>query len=221
MSLDMPLYERRGERLRALAAEVFDPSIAIAATRIDGFDGTELIGTEADAMVHASQRRRAEFTAGRVAGRRSMALEEGIPMGPDRAPVWPDGIRGSITHAGDWALAATSRSVRMIGVDLEPAEPLPEDVMDTILWDTEKEWIDRSTDPGLMARVVFSAKECAYKAQYPITRRLFGFGVFRITIQENRFFAEFQQDIGCFGRGEVLEGRFSIGGGFILTGIAL
>jgi enterobactin synthetase component D len=221
MSLDMPHPERRGERLRALAAEVFDPSISIAATRIDGFDGSELMGPETEAMVRASQRRRSEFAAGRAAGRMAMRLDTPIPMGADRAPVWPSGITGSISHAGDWALAATSHQRRMIGLDLEPAEPLPEDIVDTVLWDAEKVWVDQSEDPGLIARVVFSAKECAYKAQYPITRRLFGFGVFLITVEGTRFSAEFQQEIGCFQRGDVLEGRYSIGGGFILTGIAL
>lgn len=221
MNQNMPQTERRGERLRALAADVLDPSISVAATRIDGFDGSELLGVEIEAIAKASQRRRAEFTAGRVAARMAMGSDDVVPMGADRAPVWPDGWRGSITHSRDWALAAVSRGTGMIGLDLEPAEPLPEDVIETVLWNAEKDWIDRCDDPGLMARVVFSAKECAYKAQYPITRRLFGFGVFLVTVHGNRFRAEFQQEIGRFQPGDSLDGRFSIGGGFILTGIAL
>lgn len=221
MSLDMPHHERRGERLRALAAEVFDPPVRVAATRIDGFDGSELIGTEADAVKSAIPRRRAEFTAGRVAARIAMQTSAPIPMGSDRAPIWPDGIQGSISHAGDWALAAVAREVRTIGLDLEPAEPLPMEILDTVLSVTERGWVSQSDDPGLIARLVFSAKECAYKAQYPLTRRLFGFGVFEVAIDNGAFTATFRQGIGDFRAGDRLQGRYSIGGGFILAGMVL
>jgi 4'-phosphopantetheinyl transferase EntD len=39
--------------------------------------------------------------------------ERPIPMGRDRAPVWPEGVVGSISHSDAFCLAAVARSDRV------------------------------------------------------------------------------------------------------------
>ena len=50
-----------------------------------------------------------------------------IKRGSARAPTWPVGIRGSLAHDSDYAVAAICRAqdFRALGIDVEPAEPLP------------------------------------------------------------------------------------------------
>lgn len=101
----------------------------------------------------------------------------------------------------------------LVGIDLELDQNLPEEVRETVLLPQE-----RGVD-GRRARLIFSAKECAYKAQYPVTKKLFGFDTFAIDLGEGVFRAVWQRDLGPFQAGQALEGRFAIGSGFILTGI--
>ncbi|MFN4101848.1 MAG: 4'-phosphopantetheinyl transferase [Pararhodobacter sp.] len=195
-------------QLLRLAAEVFPGRVSVGIAPVQG---VSLKPEEETAMARAVPSRRAEFSAGRAAAREALGWDVVVPMGPDRAPVWPEGVTGSITHAGGWALAVVGEG--LVGIDLEVDEPLPEDVRETVLLPAE-----RDTD-GHQARLIFSAKECAYKAQYPLTRELFDFQTLGVTLGEGLFRAELQRPVGPFRRGAVLEGRFAIGGGFILTGI--
>lgn len=112
--------------------------------------------------------RQLEFAAGRAAARRALAAlgmaEVSIPSGEGRAPLWPAGIVGSISHAGDRAVAAVARSfgVSSIGIDLELARPLSADVAGMVV--TSR---DRLGALPLGATIAFSAKESVYKALYP------------------------------------------------------
>ncbi|APX14323.1 4'-phosphopantetheinyl transferase family protein [Tateyamaria omphalii] len=88
-------------------------------------------------------------------------------MQGNRAPRWPDGLVGSITHTSQAALAIVTRSTaaRSIGIDLEDATPLPHDLWDVVLTPAERA---RAHD-GATAKRIFSSKEAVYKAQFPIT----------------------------------------------------
>ncbi|WP_417626659.1 4'-phosphopantetheinyl transferase family protein [Pararhodobacter aggregans] len=194
-------------QILGLAASVF-PGLPVGIAPVDG---VSLKPEEEGALAGAVPARRAEFSAGRAAARMALGREVALPMGPDRAPVWPPGVRGSITHAGGWALAVVGPG--LTGIDLERDEDLPEEVRETVLLPGE-----RGVD-GRTARLIFSAKECAYKAQYPVTKQLFGFETFAIDLGEGVFRAVWQRDVGPFRAGQALEGRFAIGAGFILTGI--
>ncbi|MGB5546088.1 MAG: hypothetical protein WBM74_05910, partial [Polyangiales bacterium] len=85
-----------------------------------------------EALVQGAARTRVEqFTAGRVCsrialGRLGVAATTPIPRGEDRAPIWPAGFIGSISHTDSWCAAAVARSesVRSIGIDLESSAPL-------------------------------------------------------------------------------------------------
>lgn len=188
----------------------------------------EVYAEELAAIPGAVDKRRREFAAGRMATR--LALRElgapamAVPMGADRAPIWPPGLLGTITHTGTACLAAVAweGDLRLLALDLEEDSPLDPDLMPTICTPAETAWLAGQDNPGHWARLIFSAKECAYKAQYRISRTLFGFDTLRITLDTaNRSFtATFLSDVPGFRQGDMLRGRFATGHGLIVTAIA-
>ncbi|WP_162528253.1 4'-phosphopantetheinyl transferase family protein [Gemmobacter caeruleus] len=153
--------------------------------------------------------RLAEFRAGRAALRLAMA-EIGlpplpVPMGEDRAPVWPPGMIGSISHSADLCLAAVTvpSPLRGIGVDLEPALPLDPALRPVVLRAEEQGVTDHQ------AKLVFAAKEAAYKAQYGISRTLFDFHVLSVRLEDGRFEARFREEITPFPSDFTLRGRWA------------
>lgn len=159
----------------------------------------------------AAPSRLAEYAGGRLAARRAMAgiglPPVAIPMGTDRAPVWPDGLAGSITHSGGVCLAAVSTGA-MLGIDLEQDRPLDADSAAIVLLPEED---------ATFSAMIFSAKEAVYKAQYPLTRTLFGFDTLAVTMADGSFAARFRRAVGCFDKGAVVRGRYARVGGQVLT----
>lgn len=125
------------------------------------------------AVVRAVPARQREFAAGRAAARAAMIAAglppAALPAGPDRAPRWPEGVAGSISHAGmlAGAIAAPGQHVPAMGLDLERALPLPADLADLVL--TPGDGGGSGLDGPLSAMLLFSAKEAAFKAQFPLT----------------------------------------------------
>jgi 4'-phosphopantetheinyl transferase EntD len=161
--------------LRALLPE----ELALAASDPSA-EATGLWPAEATAMARAVPARRREFAAGRRAARMALAslghAPAPIPMTPDRAPLWPEGLTGTISHGAGLCLALVgwSRDWAGLGLDLEPAMPLPEDILATICTLAERRAL--AQDPsGLLSRRLFCAKEATYKAQYTQSRRLLSF----------------------------------------------
>lgn len=203
------------EALTALARQVTGGRCHVAAVPVALGDTGALLGAERAAITGAVPARQREFAAGRMAARMAMGQQMVLPMGSDRAPLWPDGWSGSITHAGPWAVAAAMRGQGMVGLDMEPDEDLPEEILDTVLTP-----IERAALRDLrQARLIFAIKEAAYKAQYPRSRQIFGFEVFEVRLSGDGFEAVFQQSIGPFQRGEGLFGRFGTAGGFVMAGL--
>ncbi len=149
---------------------------------------------ETIAMTRAVPKRLYEFTAGRNAAREAMAdlgvSPAAIPVGKDRAPIWPAGLSGSITHCPQWCIAAVARlaDYKALGIDVEPATRLDEELVDIICTSAENEWRTRQPDPLLAAKMIFSAKEAVYKAQYPLTGAVIGFDAMTLDITEKGLF---------------------------------
>lgn len=203
------------EALTALARQVTGGRCQVATVPVALGDPGALLGNEAEAISGAVPARQREFAAGRVAARMAMGQPLALPMGPDRAPIWPAGWSGSITHAGLWAVAAALRGQGLVGLDMEPDEDLPAEILDTVLTPVE-----RSVLRDLrQARRIFAIKEAAYKAQYPLSGQIFGFEVFEVRLGGAGFAAVFQQDIGPFRRGEALIGLAGVADGFVMAGI--
>jgi 4'-phosphopantetheinyl transferase EntD len=151
--------------------------------------------------------RLAEFAAGRSAARAAMrALGHApmaIPAGPDRAPVWPTGMTGSITHCAGACLAVVAQTQHWAGLGLD-AEPVSE--LDPALWPTLLA-AEESVADGQAALALFVAKEAAYKAQYALSQQLFDFQTLHLIWQGDRFGARFTRDVAPFASGAVLSGQ--------------
>lgn len=183
------------------------------------------------AMQRANTARRNEFTAGRAAARSAMRdlghLPVAIAMLEDRSPDWPKGLVGSLSHCGRDCIAVVAHraKVRSLGVDIELDTPLAADLVGEICSRRERNWINKqpAERQGNLAKLFFSAKECAYKCQYPLTRELIDFSAFEVTIDlENQSFkAIFTRDVGGFSRGTSFVGRFGKAAGLIVTAMEI
>ena len=210
-----------------LAAPLLDRRVALAATAPAG--PYEAYPEELAALPRATEKRTREFAAGRAAARLSLrelgAPALAIPMGADRAPVWPPGLLGSITHTDTACLAATAweGEFRLLGLDMEPDTPLDADLLETVCTPAERAWLATQDEAGHWAKLIFSAKEAAYKAQHRLSHALIGFDALELRIDApgQSFVATFQSDVPPFVRGEALHGRFARGGGLIVTALAV
>jgi 4'-phosphopantetheinyl transferase EntD len=152
-------------------------------------EGVELFPQEAAVVAQAVEKRRREFATVRSCAREALA-GLGIPAvaivpGLRGAPGWPAGVVGSMTHCDGYraAAVASDRAVRTIGLDAEPAGPLPAGVLDAVSLPEERAQIRALTvtAPGVpWDRLLFSAKEAVYKAWFPLARRWLDFGEARI-----------------------------------------
>ena len=98
----------------ALAA-LLGPDAGVGYAAIEGTHG--LLPEEAPAIARAIPKRQAEFAAGRRAARAALTTlghpAQAIPVGDRRAPIWPQGTVGAITHDQGHADHA-SRIVNML-----------------------------------------------------------------------------------------------------------
>lgn len=170
-------------------------------------------------MARARPARRAEFAAGRAAARRAMERlglpPRAVPMGSDRAPVWPQELHGSISHDDGLAVAALCPRGPDLGLDLSAAAPLESALWPEIALPGEIE--ATALEPGLAARLVFGAKEAAYKAQYPRSRALLGFDAMRVQVMGEGLAARLLRPAGPYAAGTVFHGGWEICSGRLIV----
>jgi 4'-phosphopantetheinyl transferase EntD len=211
------------DQIRAIITSLFDVPVAVGVTD-PGQDQPALMGGEGAHLSQALAGRKREFAAGRSAARLAMsALGHApcaIPAAVDRAPIWPEGLRGSISHTASLCAAVVTDAPVWLGLDIEGKEDLNAGLLTTICSQDE---IDRITGPDhlRLAKLIFSAKEAAYKAQYPMTGMLFGFDHLDVTVDEQRheFIARLVKPAGPFAVGDTLPGRFDAVAGHIVTAV--
>ncbi len=132
--------------------------------------------------LRAVERRRTHFALGRAAARDALAelglAGVAIGRGPAGEPVWPEGIVGAITHAGDTAVALVGRVSEYagLGVDLEELARGPSTrAARLVCRPPEMEWAGAETGTRRLT-MLFSAKEAVFKAVFPSGRVWLGFG---------------------------------------------
>lgn len=188
---------------------------------------TGLHPKERAAMANMIATRSREYSAGRMAASDALAqlhvFGQPVIQGQDRAPIWPAGIVGSIAHTSTHCLAVAAQAcdIESIGIDIEPNCDLNLDLTHEICTFKELEWLDQQPllQRGKLARLIFSAKECAYKCQYPLTHEIFGFDTLHIQIDQatSSFIATFDRSVTMFNEGHQLSGRFYTDHDTILT----
>ncbi|MPY23779.1 4'-phosphopantetheinyl transferase superfamily protein [Shewanella psychropiezotolerans] len=169
----------------------------------------------------AVPKRCAEFLAGRLVARQALQQLTNEPhqvlSAYDRAPIWPSGIIGSITHTSTQAIAVTAyrRHHQIIGVDLENwiETEVAREISSEIIDSRESELITHSKlefNQGLT--LLFSAKESLYKALYPKVKYFFGFEcaqVNTVDIDTGQFFISLTCDLNNdYPKGWGIKGRF-------------
>ena len=144
---------------------------------------------------------------------------EAILKGDSGMPLWPRGYTGSLTHTEGLraAVAAPRTHVRSMGLDVEPAEPLPEGVIDQIARAPERHRFDLMKSDGQewAGRLLFCAKEATYKCWFPMTRRWLGFEDAEIDIRSDGTFIAYilvrPTPVPFF------EGRWAVRGNFVIA----
>jgi enterobactin synthetase component D len=188
-------------------------------------------------LERAALQRRIEFLAGRFCAQSALRAHapaigtHTVPRGADRAPEWPPGIVGSITHTRGYAAAAVAHgdTLRGLGLDIE-------------------RWVRPSAPanlgshlarPGELAHLVavsgwsevealtllFSAKESLYKCLYPEVQRYFGFHdatIATLDVTSGHFEARLESTLTpTLSEGFTLHGRFERRDDVVVTTVAL
>lgn len=139
------------------------------------------------ALRESVAKRQAEYLAGRLCARDALRHLTGIASAPgqqpSRAPQWPAGTCGSISHAGDEALAvvALRRDYTGLGVDRERYLPATQarELADSILTPAELAELAHCSHTTLgttlRTTLAFSLKESLFKALHPLVGCYFDF----------------------------------------------
>lgn len=142
--------------------------------------------------------------------------------------MWPDGLIGSITHTDTWAAAAVARreeGFSAVGIDLEPANELSDDLWSSICLPGEQATFAAMAGmtPGLAAHLVFCMKEAAFKCQFAVSGAMLDFADFAIDADSDAgiFSATFRKNAAPFRVGNRLVGRFAVSNGHIASAVVL
>lgn len=198
-----------------------------AVMRPEDADPGALFALEQAQIAHAVPARQLEYAAVRHLARRLLP-DFGIspcPIlnGPDRAPRFPPEVTGSFSHTRELALAvlAPIGNFAAIGCDIEPRLRLPEDVRDQVLSESERAAI--ADWPDWCDRLVFSAKEAAFKAQYRLSGVFLDFDGFTVGLNAalQRFTATLRVAAGPLRPGDSFEGRYQVTESLIVTVVTI
>ncbi|MGL0958248.1 4'-phosphopantetheinyl transferase family protein [Vibrio vulnificus] len=138
-----------------------------------------------DSLQQASCKRRAEFVAGRVVARDALVALKSpshhVFVGEHRAPQWPSGWLGSISHTNHTAVCVARKMHKhaKLGIDMEKfvSERAAKEIMLLILVTPQERALVASTDWPIhrLVTLIFSAKESLFKAIYPTVGRYLEF----------------------------------------------
>jgi 4'-phosphopantetheinyl transferase EntD len=147
------------------------PGVLIGHRLISPGDEDALLPEEAPAFGSSVAKVRRASGAARIVARQ-LLMRLGLPgcalpKSSSGAPVWPTGALGSLAHDARVAMAAVGlrRDLGGIGIDVEPAEDLPPELLDMVATPQER---SRISDDPYRGRLLFVAKEAVYKAVYPL-----------------------------------------------------
>ena len=212
---------------------LFPPAVLAVCRPIDEDALGHLLPEERALVSSAVPKRQREFATGRRTARELVA-SLGVAAGPllrgaDRAPAWPAGVVGSISHCDDVCAVAVARAadVAGVGVDVEPDLPLERALWSRLCTPGELAALAGAgppDEPGRTVRLLFSAKEAFYKSVSATVRRVLGFQEVELQFDwaAGRFTARIDGSLArLLPGGRAPDGRFARRGGFVLTGATL
>jgi 4'-phosphopantetheinyl transferase EntD len=162
--------------------ELFPPGALAAELRGAG-DPAALLPDEWQSHRTAVPKRMQEFAAGRACAHRLLAefgvVDFSIKAAPDRQPLWPPTLVGSITHTTGFcaAVVAPKKVLGSVGIDSEIRGSVKPELWRSICTASETAWLHLLPDAeqALAATLIFSAKEAFYKCQYPLVAERLSF----------------------------------------------
>jgi 4'-phosphopantetheinyl transferase EntD len=190
----------------------------------------EIYPEEEASVRGAAMRRRQEFAAGRLCARRALdrlGVPGGpIPVGRRGEPLWPEGVVGGISHCSNYCGVVVARDTCLagIGLDLECVDDVRPELWRHICTPDELRQLYALPDGQRrsVAAVIFSAKESAYKCQYPLTGQWLDFSdvAIHVDAHESRCMVHFirAEHPAC---PTELEGRYVVCDGLVATAVAI
>ncbi len=211
--------------MTALLAEIL-PAGVRSSEAFDDLTPAPLFAAEDALLAGAGPKRRGEFATVRRCARAALG-QLGFPPGPlvrgtGGAPVWPGGVVGSMTHCAGYRAAAVARAgeVDVLGIDAEPAEPLPRGVLGLVTAPDERDHLAELANDApdvCWDRLLFCAKEAVYKAWFPLTEKWLGFRDATVEIDPGGGFSAELRPGAAPSR---FAGRWRAGDGLIVVAIA-
>jgi 4'-phosphopantetheinyl transferase EntD len=166
------------EALSRALGRLAPSGVAIGCRAIRKGDRSLLLPQEAASISAQSDGVRDASGAARHVAR-GLIGHSGMPPQPilraaSGAPLWPRDIVGSMAHDDVVAVAAVAHAAdhAALGIDVEPAEPLPDDVAQIVRMAGD---VTDGIDETLAARLLFAAKEAVYKSAFPRDGIILGF----------------------------------------------
>lgn len=218
---------------------LFGDDVRTGSLAIEAADPARLAPAEAALAARFAPPRARAFAAGRLCARPLLAALGADPapllVGPHRAPVWPPGVVGSISHGAGLCVVAAARrgALRGLGVDVESDAPLAAALRRRVCSAGEARLLAGADDAeaGRVAKLLFSAKEAVYKCVHPLLQRPLGFLAVEIRLAPDagadtgsgRFHARALEPAGPGADALLadLEGAWSFRAGRVLTGATL
>ena len=144
-----------------------------------------------ESIARSVLKRRAEYFYGRLCAQRVLGAagysDVQVLTGASREPLWPAGIRGSISHSDGIAAAATLPAAGCRGLGIDIASPIRPDMWNDVVGIaiSPQEYqllANLAGSPGMerCLALVFSAKESFFKALFDEVRRIFDFDVLEL-----------------------------------------
>ncbi|MFE5582857.1 4'-phosphopantetheinyl transferase [Kitasatospora sp. NPDC056531] len=209
------------------------PDVVVTEVAYDDPPEARLEPAEEAVIAKAVDKRRREFTTVRHCARAALA-RLGVryrPLVPGLrgAPSWPDEVIGSLTHCDGFRAAAVARAdaLASVGIDAEPALPLPEGVLDAVALPVEQQRLAKlaAEHPDTpWDRILFSAKESVYKAWFPLTGLWLDFHEAELDLSPDGTFSARLLVPGPVVGGRRIEGfagRWAVRDGLLATAIAV
>jgi 4'-phosphopantetheinyl transferase EntD len=126
---------------------------------------------EAAIVAAAGEKRRRDFALGRFCAHTALTQlgqpQDMVGSGRDGAPLWPQGLCGSITHTMGYAasLVAGRECFAGLGLDAEHVGGVTEKLWPRLFNESERAMLIERGDRAIAATILFSAKEACFKAQ--------------------------------------------------------
>jgi len=140
-------------------------------------------------LLKAVSKRKAEFLAGRFCAQQcleNLGIKNfELKIKRSKEPMWPTYINGSIAHTKSMATAIVSNNSHILGVGVDVSEIILPRIIGLIekqiFFDIEYELYEQlDLNREFIFTLVFSVKECFFKAIFPSVGQYFGFDAVRI-----------------------------------------